>query len=70
MELMKAVRPKEEDELNVGYFTTKCLENCNKCFLFRGSQVQELWSVGTAERNRNCITIFVVKPLGKLSCGK
>jgi hypothetical protein len=70
MELMKAVRSKEENERNVGHYTTKYLQNCNNRLVFWDSQVQDLRRAGIADRNRNCITIFVVKPLGKLSIGK
>jgi hypothetical protein len=38
---MKAVRPKEEDEQNVGYSTTKYLEKCNDRFVFWDSQVPD-----------------------------
>jgi len=38
---MKAVRPKEEDEQNVGYSTTKYLEKCNDRFELWDSQVAD-----------------------------
>jgi len=39
---MKAVRPKEEDERNVGYSTTKYLEKCKDRFVFWDSQFLDI----------------------------
>jgi hypothetical protein len=38
---MKTVRPKEEDERNVGYSTMKYLEKCKARFVFWDSQVPD-----------------------------
>jgi len=38
---MKTVRPKEEEERNVGYHTTKYLGKCKDRFVFWDSQVPD-----------------------------